>query len=115
MPARGYACHPFRVGGHGLAHPRGPMLPGFLIVGAQRSGTTSMYRTLSQHPAILKAVLHKGVHYFDTGYEHDLAWYRGHFPLRAQPHASAGRGCSADLRVKPLLHVPSAGGGADKA
>ena len=63
------------------------MLPGFLIVGAQRCGTTSMYRTLSQHPAILKAVLHKGVHYFDTGYDHGLAWYQGHFPLRARAAA----------------------------
>ena len=60
------------------------MLPGFLIVGGQRCGTTSMYRTLSQHPAVLRAVLHKGVHYFDTGYEHNLAWYQGHFPLRAR-------------------------------
>jgi len=64
------------------------MLPGFLIVGAQRCGTTSMYRTLSQHPAVLKAVLHKGVHYFDTGYGHDLAWYQGHFPLRARAAAA---------------------------
>jgi hypothetical protein len=62
---------------------RARMLPGFLIVGAQRCGTTSMFRTLSQHPAVLKPVLHKGVHYFDTGYEHNLAWYQGHFPLRA--------------------------------
>jgi hypothetical protein len=60
------------------------MLPGFLVVGAQRGGTTSMYRTLSQHPAVLKAVLHKGVHYFDTGYDHTMAWYQGHFPLRAK-------------------------------
>lgn len=58
------------------------MLPGFLIVGAQRCGTTSMYRTLSQHPAILKSVLHKGVHYFDMNYDHGLGWYRAHFPLR---------------------------------
>jgi Sulfotransferase domain len=63
---------------------RARMLPGFLIVGAQRGGTTSMYRTLDQHPAILKAVLHKGVHYFDTGYGHGLGWYQGHFPLRAR-------------------------------
>jgi hypothetical protein len=70
------------------------MLPGFLIVGAQRCGTTSMYRTLSQHPAILKAVFHKGVHYFDTGYDHDLAWYRGHFPLRAR--AAAARRATGD-------------------
>jgi hypothetical protein len=59
------------------------MSPGFLICGAQRCGTTSMYRTLSQHPAILKAVLHKGVHYFDTGYLHGRGWYQAHFPLEA--------------------------------
>ncbi len=57
------------------------MLPGFLIVGAQRCGTTSMYRALSEHPAVLKAVLHKGVHYFDMNYDRSLGWYRAHFPL----------------------------------
>jgi hypothetical protein len=59
------------------------VLPGFLITGGQRCGTTSMYRALSAHPAVLKPVLHKGVHYFDTGYDHGPAWYRGHFPTRA--------------------------------
>jgi hypothetical protein len=59
------------------------VLPDFLITGGQRCGTTSMYRALSAHPAILKPVLHKGVHYFDTGYDHGPAWYRGHFPLEA--------------------------------
>jgi hypothetical protein len=59
------------------------MLPGFLIAGAQRCGTTSMYRTLSQHPAVVKAVLHKGVHYFDMNYDRGSSWYRAHFPLRA--------------------------------
>ena len=58
------------------------MTPSFLIVGAQRCGTTSMYKTLAQHPMVLPAVLHKGAHYFDTGYGHGPAWYRGHFPLR---------------------------------
>jgi len=74
---------------------RARMLPGFLIVGAQRSGTTSMYRTLDQHPAILKAVLHKGVHYFDTGYGHGLGWYQGHFPLRAR--AALARRATGDV------------------
>jgi len=59
------------------------MLPGFLIVGAQRCGTTSMYRALSQHPDVRKAVLHKGVHYFDMNYDRGLSWYRAHFPMRA--------------------------------
>ncbi|MDI1460383.1 sulfotransferase domain-containing protein [Catellatospora sp. KI3] len=58
------------------------MLPSFLICGGQRCGTTSLYRAMAAHPAVLKAVLHKGVHYFDTSYHRGLAWYQGHFPLR---------------------------------
>lgn len=59
------------------------MQPEFLIVGAQRCGTTSMYKTLSQHPAVLPAVLRKGIHYFDTDYRRGPLWYRAHFPLEA--------------------------------
>jgi hypothetical protein len=44
-----------------------------------------MYQTLRQHPAALRAVARKGVHYFDdVSYVHGLAWYRAHFPLTAQ-------------------------------
>ena len=64
------------------AHRR--MLPQFLICGGQRCGTTSLYRALSTHPAVIKAVLHKGVHYFDVGYDRGMRWYRGHFPLQRQ-------------------------------
>ena len=63
------------------------VLPGFLIVGTQRGGTTSMYRALSQHPSVLKPVWHKGVHYFDLHHERGIGWYRAHFPLAA----AAGR------------------------
>src|SRR3954451_22809664 len=66
----------------GVATSRWRMTPAFLIIGGQRCGTTSMYRALSSHPAILKAVRHKGVHYFDTNYVKGLRWYRGHFPLQ---------------------------------
>ena len=68
------------------------MQPAFLIAGAQRSGTSSMYRALSEHPNVLPAVLQKGVHYFDLTTTQGLAWYRSHFPLpptadaRAAPH-----------------------------
>jgi hypothetical protein len=58
------------------------ILPSFLICGGQRCGTTSLYRALAQHPAVIKAVLHKGVHYFDVSYGRGMRWYRGHFPLR---------------------------------
>jgi len=60
------------------------MLPSFLICGGQRCGTTSLYRALAAHPAVLKAVLHKGVHYFDVGYAQGPRWYRGHFPTYRQ-------------------------------
>ncbi len=69
-----------RTLGRATSHAR--VLPGFLVVGAQRCGTTSMYRTLAQHPATLKPVRQKGVHYFDTGYDKGLSWYRAHFPLQ---------------------------------
>jgi Sulfotransferase domain len=77
------AVHDVTVTVGRLSH-RARMLPGFLIVGAQRCGTTNMYRSLSEHPAVLKAVLHKGVHYFDMTYHRRLSWYQAHFPLRSR-------------------------------
>jgi hypothetical protein len=59
------------------------MLPGFLIVGAQRAGTTSLYKYLASHPEVGRVRFGKGVHYFDTNFDRSLAWYRGHFPLDA--------------------------------
>jgi hypothetical protein len=70
--------------GYGRLTAAARMLPSFLICGGQRCGTTSMYRALAAHPAIIKAVLHKGVHYFDVGYDRGPRWYRGHFPTVRQ-------------------------------
>src|SRR3954454_12097115 len=60
----------------------GRMTPSFLICGGQRCGTTSLYRALAAHPVVLKAVLHKGVHYFDTSYSRRMAWSRCHCPMQ---------------------------------
>lgn len=57
------------------------MFPDYLIVGAQRAGTTSLYNYLAQHPDVGRVRLSKGVHYFDTNAEKPLRWYRAHFPL----------------------------------
>jgi len=73
------------------------MEPGFLIVGAQRCGTTSMFKALREHPAVLPPVLLKGVHYFDKRYERGPGFYRSHFPLRA----TAAR-VERSLGVRPL-------------
>ncbi|GAA4597605.1 hypothetical protein BJY16_002418 [Actinoplanes octamycinicus] len=67
------------------------MLPSFLICGGQRCGTTSLYRAMAAHPVVLKAVLHKGVHYFDTSYHRGIDWYRAHFPARRAAEKVAER------------------------
>ncbi len=59
------------------------MLPSFVLAGGQRCGTTSLFRALLDHPAVLQPVHHKGVNYFDVQYGRGPAWYRGHFPLRS--------------------------------
>ncbi|HEY8482302.1 MAG TPA: sulfotransferase domain-containing protein, partial [Spirillospora sp.] len=70
-----------RTGGRLTSRSR--MLPDFLMVGTQRGGTTSLFRALAAHPAIVQPNFHKGVHYFDVNYTRGLSWYRGHFPMRA--------------------------------
>lgn len=78
------------------------MLPGFLIVGAQRCGTTSMYRTLERHPAVMTAVMHKGVHYFDMNYGRGIGWYAAHFPL-----SRAARWLAASVDIAPVTFESS--------
>lgn len=69
-----------RAGGRLTSGTR--MLPGFLMVGTQRGGTTSLFRALAAHPAVVQPNFHKGVHYFDVNYARGQGWYRGHFPVR---------------------------------
>jgi hypothetical protein len=59
------------------------MLPGFVLAGGQRCGTTSLFRALLEHPAILGPVHHKGINYFDINHDRGWDWYQGHFPMRS--------------------------------
>ena len=59
--------------------------PDFAIVGAQRCGTTSLFRALAKHRAIMPNVINaKGIHYFDTSYHKSAEWYMAHFASQAQ-------------------------------
>jgi hypothetical protein len=73
------------------------MRPDFLLIGAQRSGTTSLYRYLAEHPSMAPALVSKGVHYFSTGHDRSWSWYRGHFPTVAY------RDLHRALRRTPLV------------
>jgi hypothetical protein len=55
--------------------------PGFIVIGAQRCGTTSLFRALTAHPQVLRPAFHKGVNYFDVNYHRGERWYFGHFPV----------------------------------
>jgi hypothetical protein len=61
--------------------------PDFVVIGAKRGGTTSLYNYLLEHPSVrplFPGRQHiKGVHYYDSKYAHGLRWYRSHFPLQA--------------------------------
>jgi hypothetical protein len=68
----------------------GRVLPDFLVIGAQKSGTSSLFRYLDQHPQV-RGSLPKEVHYFSGGrdpaadtYALGPRWYRAHFPRRAE-------------------------------
>lgn len=66
----------------GMATARWRMRPGFLVVGAQRGGTTTLFRLLGEHPAVVRPTMSKGIGYFDLHYDKGMRWYLSHFPLK---------------------------------
>lgn len=61
-------------------YPRGA-LPDFLIIGAMKCGTTTLFDMLTQHPGFLPPVI-KEIQYLNnpTVYRRGERWYRAHFP-----------------------------------
>lgn len=57
--------------------------PDFLIIGAQKAGTTSLHAYLAQHPRLRPARGRKELHYFNLYHHRGLGWYLSHFPYRA--------------------------------
>lgn len=62
-------------------------LPDFLIIGAQKAGTTSLFFYLQRHPDVFMA-RPKEVHFFDYQWSRGANWYRKYFPLAAAKQAS---------------------------
>ena len=52
---------------------------GFVIIGAQKCGTTFLYHLLGQHPRVEPAAK-KEIHYFDHHFGKGIGWYLSHFP-----------------------------------
>lgn len=57
--------------------------PGFVVIGGQRCGTTSIFKALADHPQVMRPAVEKGTDYFSMHYTRGPDWYHGHFPLRS--------------------------------
>ena len=55
------------------------LLPDFIIIGTVRSGTTSLYSNICQHPCVLPAAYDE-LGFFDSNFHLGLNWYRSLFP-----------------------------------
>lgn len=58
-------------------------LPNLLIIGAQRSGTSSLFKYLGAHPSC-KPSVRKEVRFFTEFYDRGVDWYRSHFPFASR-------------------------------
>jgi Sulfotransferase domain len=67
----------------GTVTARGRPLPDFLVLGAQKAGTTALYAYLRWHPGITGPSW-KEVSFFDRHWWRGERWYRGQFPLRSR-------------------------------
>lgn len=65
-------------------------LPDFLVIGAQKSGTTSLHAAIAAHPDVVPPV-GKEIHYFDRSFHRGTGFYRSFFPVRAGRTLVGGR------------------------
>ena len=59
------------------------LLPSYVIVGAQKGGTSALYEYLVRHPLVGRST-NEEIQYFSLNYARGTAWYRGHFPTVAR-------------------------------
>ncbi|MBD99039.1 MAG: hypothetical protein CMO34_04275 [Verrucomicrobia bacterium] len=84
------------------------MLPDYIIIGAPKSGTTSLFEFLSRHPNVKNARM-KEPRFFNRYYNLGLRYYRSYFPLISSK-VSTGEATtsyfyhsSTPIRIKHLL------------
>ena len=76
-------------------------LPDFLIAGAMRSGTTSLYRYLGEHPEIF--LVPKELQFFTAEFGNGLDWYRAQF-RRAEGGQILGEATADYFARKTAMH-----------
>lgn len=81
----------------------GRALPDFIVVGAQKAGTATLFACLADHGQVVPS-RRREVHFFDGGldptvdsYAKGLGWYAGHFPAAADLGAAQITGEASPL------------------
>ena len=57
----------------------GQALPDFLVIGAMKAGTTTLFAALTQHPHVIRSS-RREIHFFGSRFNRGETWYRRHFP-----------------------------------
>jgi len=65
------------------------MLPNFLIVGAEKAGTTTLWATLDEHPDVYMSQRKEPRFFTDQNWDRGLDWYESLFP-GAEGHKAVG-------------------------
>jgi len=55
--------------------------PDFIVIGAQKGGTSSLFFYLNQHPNISLSIK-KEIHFFNLNFHKGIHWYRSYFPFK---------------------------------
>ena len=89
------------------------MLPDFVVVGAMRSGSTSLYRYLADHPDVFMPAT-KELRFFERNYDQGIEWYRSQFDPGAHAtvrgEASPQYLASQEAMERLARHVPGVKG-----
>lgn len=85
------------------------VLPDLLIIGAMKSGTTTLFQMLSEHPGFMPPST-KEIQFFNNprNFDRGPAWYRAHFPSRRKMlRRSEQLGYRAATgEATPSMHIP---------
>ena len=74
-------------------------LPDFMIIGAGRSGSSSLYQAITSHPAISPAV-QKEINFFNDGFDLGERWYRAFF----DPALTERGGITGEASIRYFWH-----------
>lgn len=81
--------------------------PSYLIIGAMKCGTTSLYNYINQHPDCIPAV-RKEIRFFNN-LDFPLDWYLAHYPPAIEPQFISGEAspsyysCDIQQRIQSLF------------